>query len=117
MATGFKKRKYQTNAGTIVQIRSSAQVLAFTGQAEPAGALDDPNVFAFSRNPGSRRKKELNARGVVLERTVGVAPNEFVRRTFVPIFTPAAWDAIVVGAARPAYAGFDWVIGSKIPEA
>jgi hypothetical protein len=117
MAIGLSYKKYQTDAGTIVQIRSSAQVLAFTGQAEPAGAIDDPNIYAFASNPGSRRKKQLNARGVVLTRETGVAPNLVVRRTFVPIFTKTAFDAIVVGAARPAYGGFDWVIGAKINEA
>lgn len=117
MANGLSYKKYQTDAGTIVRIRSSAQVLAFTGQAEPAGAVDEPNVYAFASNPGSRRKKALNARGVVLTRAVGTAPNILVRRTFVPIYTQAAWTAIVVGAARPAYGGFDWVIGGKIPEA
>jgi hypothetical protein len=117
MATGLSYRKYQTDAGTIVRIRSSSQVVAFTGQAEPAGAVDDPNVFAYASNPGSKRKKQLNARGVILTREVGTAPNIIVRRTFVPIFTKTAFDAIVVGAARPAYGGFDWVIGDKVNEA
>lgn len=117
MATGFKRRSYATDAGTVVSIRMSEQVAAFTGQGSTTTAIDDPNIFAFASNPGSRRKKALNARGVVLTREVGTAPNTFLRRTFVPITTLAALDAIAVNTAVPAYGGFAWTVASKVSEA
>jgi len=95
----FQRTKYQTDEGTVVNIRVSSATIAATGQGVPAGAVDDANLWAFARNPGSRRKKELNARGVVLGRTVGTAPNQFMRRTFLPILTKAALDAIAIDSA------------------
>lgn len=117
MATGFKYVPYTTDAGTVVQLRISAQAQAFTGQGALTAAIDDPNVYAYASNPGSRKKKQLNARGVVLGRTVGTAPNEFVRRTFVPIVTQAALAAIAVNTAVPAYGGQAWTVKAKISEA
>ena len=117
MATGLTYRKYETDAGTVVRIRASTQVAGITGQGTVAGAVDDGNVFAFASNPGSKRKKQLNARGIVLGRTVGTPPNEIVRRTFVPVFTNAALEAYVIDAPVAAYGGFAWKILDKVQEA
>lgn len=117
MATGFKYVSYTTDAGTVVRLRMSKQAQDFTGQGTLSAAIDDENVFAYSSNPGSRRKKQLNARGVILSREVGTAPNTFTRRTFVPITTKAALDALTVGTAVAAYGGNAWTIADKIGEA
>lgn len=117
MATGFKYVSYTTDAGTVVRLRMSAQAQAFTGQGSLNTAIDDENVYAFASNPGSKRKKQLNARGVVLTREVGTAPNTFQRRTFVPITTEAALTALTINTAVPAYGGNAWVIADKIGEA
>jgi hypothetical protein len=117
MATGFKYVSYTTDAGTVVQLRMSAQAQAFTGQGPLNTAIDDKKIFAFASNPGSKRKKALNARGVVLGRTVGVAPNTFVRRTFVPITTKGALDLITINTAVPAYGGQAWTVIGAIDEA
>lgn len=117
MATGFKAVSYTTDAGTVGRIRMSAQAQAFTGQGPLNSAIDDAAIFAFASNPGSRRKKQLNARGVVLTRTVGAPPNEFQRKTFVPITTQGALTALAVNSAVPAYGGFAWTIATKISEA
>lgn len=117
MATGFQYVSYTTDAGTVVRLRMSAQARAFTGQGALDTAVDDENIFAYASNPGSRKKKQLNARGVVLTRKVGAAPNEFTRRTFVPITTEAALDALTINTAVPAYGGQAWVIADKIQEA
>lgn len=98
MAT-FTETKYQTDAGTVVRIRVSDDAIAAAGQVIPAGAVTDKALWAFAGNPGSRRKRQLNARGVVLGREVGTDPNTFTRRTFLPIMTKAALDAIAIGAA------------------
>jgi len=116
-ATGFKRVSYTTDAGTVGRIRLSQDAQTFTGQGSISTAITDGNLFAKASNPGSKRKTELNARGLVLVRSVGTAPNVFVRRTFVPITTKAALDAFVINAAVPAYGGQAWTIGSKIQEA
>lgn len=91
-------RKYQTDAGTIVRIRVADEALTAVANGEPAGAVDDAAIWAFASNPGSKRKKALNARGLILGRTVGTAPNTFTRRTFLPVLTPAALTAIAIDA-------------------
>lgn len=95
---GYKTVKYQTDAGTVVRIRVSDETIAAAGNAAPAGAVDDQKIFAFASNPGSKRKKALNARGLILGRTVGTAPDTAVKYTFLPIFTKAAMDGIEDGA-------------------
>jgi hypothetical protein len=112
----FQRSKYSTDEGTVVNIRVSSETLGATGQAVPAGAVDDANLWAFASNPGSRRKKALNARGVVLGRTVGTAPNQFVRRTFLPILTKAALDAITIDSAVTLN-GVAYTVQSKVQEA
>jgi len=115
--TGFKAVSYTTDSGTVCRIRLSAAAQVFPGQGSIVTAVTDQNVFAYAANPGSKRKKQLNARGVRLVRPVGTAPNVFNRSTFVPITTVTALGALVVNAPVAAYAGFAWTIGSKIGEA
>lgn len=117
MATGFKAVSYTTDAGTVVRIRLSAQAQTIAGQGAINTTIDDANIFAFASNPGSRRKKALNARGLVLSRSVGTAPNTFNRKTFVPITTVAALNAIAINTAVPSYGGQAWVVANKISEA
>lgn len=117
MATGFKYVSYTTDAGTVVRLRMSKQAQDYVGQGALNTAIDDENVFAYASNPGSKRKKQLNARGVILSREVGTAPNTFTRRTFVPITTEAALDLITINTAVPAYGGNAWVVADKVSEA
>lgn len=117
MASGYKYVSYTTDAGTVVRLRMSKQAQEFTGQGALNTAIDDPNVYAYASNPGSKRKKQLNARGVILTRTVGTDPNTFQRRTFVPITTETALEAIAVNEAVPAYGGFAWTVADKVSEA
>jgi hypothetical protein len=89
-------RKYETDEGTIIRIRATDSTAGAPGNTEPAGAVDDIRLFAKASEPGNRRNSELNARGLILGRNVGTAPNVFVRRTFVPYFTKAAMDAVAI---------------------
>jgi len=115
MAT-FSETKYQTDEANIFRIRVSDDTIAAAGQTVPAGALTDAKVWAFASNPGSKRKKALNARGVILGRDVGVSPNTFVRRTFLPILQRQVWldteigDPITVG-------GQAYTVRDKVEEA
>lgn len=117
MATGFKYRSYTTDTGLVVRIRMSEQVANFTGQGATTQTIEDDHIYAFASNPGSRRKKQLNARGVMLGRDVGTSPNIFRRKTFVPITTEGALAALSVGTAVAAYGGQAWTIDQKISEA
>lgn len=117
MATGFKAVSYTTDAGTVGRIRLSAQARDYVGQGSTATVITDSAIFAYASNPGSKKKKQLNARGVVITREVGTAPNTFVRRSFIPITTVAALNLITVGTAIPAYGGNAWVVAGKISEA
>ncbi len=112
----FSLVSYTTDAGTIGRIRLSTVSQTFAGQGSLVATIDDPNLFAFASNPGSRRKKQLNARGVSLTRSTGTGDARKVFRTFVPITTKAALDALVVGTAVTSPAG-GWSIASKIQEA
>lgn len=117
MATGFKYVSYTSDAGTVVRLRMSKQAQDYVGQGSLNAAIEDNKIFAYASNPGSKKKKQLNARGIVLTREVGTAPNTFNRRTFVPITTKAALDLITLNTAVPAYGGFAWVVAEKIDEA
>lgn len=112
----FITRKYLTDAGTVVQIRMSTASAAVPGNTEPAGALDDERIFAFSSNPGSKKKKALNARGIVLGRQVGTAPDTFTRRTFVPISTLTGLNGIAVGTSVTLPSGV-YTVRDKVSEA
>jgi hypothetical protein len=117
MATGFKLVSYTTDAGTVGRIRMSSQARDYVGQGSTATVITDAAVFAFAANPGSKRKKQLNARGIIITREVGSAPNVFVRRSFIPITTVTALNLITVGTAIPAYGGQAYVVAGKISEA
>lgn len=117
MATGFKLVSYTTDAGTVVRIRMSKQAQDFAGQGTLTAVPGDDKVFAYASNPGSKKKKQLNARGVILTREVGTAPNTFNRRTFVPITTASALAALTTGGAAISYGGNTWTIASKVSEA
>lgn len=115
MAT-FQTSKYETDAGTVVRIRISDAALGVLGNAPPAGAIDDPNIYAYAQNPGSKRKKQLNARGVRLQRFVGTGAARKRFTTFVPILTEAALDAVTVGATVTLNA-VEYTVADKIDEA
>lgn len=116
MATGFKYVPYTTDAGTVGQIRLSSQAQTATGQGLLTAAITDSKLFAFAQNPGSARKKQLNARGVKLTRPVGTAPNVFQRTTFLPIVTATALAAIAVGSTIT-IGGNAYTVARKISEA
>jgi hypothetical protein len=115
MAT-FKRVSYTTDAGTVGRIRMSASSQGVAGQGSLITAITDPNLYAFASNPGSKRKKQLNARGIRLVRTLGTGDATKTLRTFVPITTKAALDALVVGTAVTINA-VAYTIGDKIQEA
>lgn len=112
----FVESKYETDEGTVVRIRVSTETTGAAGQVIPAGAVEDSALWAFASNPGSRRKKQLNARGLVLGRTVGAAPDQFVRKTFIPILTLTAWTDTEIGDPVEV-GGVNYTVRAKVPQA
>lgn len=86
--------KYQTDAGTIVRLRMDTAKKAVADNDEPAGAVDDPKVFAVVSDAGRRRKISLAPRGVIFSRVGTGADLNKVFRIFIPCLTPAALTAI-----------------------
>jgi hypothetical protein len=111
----FQTAKYQTDAGTIVRIRISESTATVAGNGEPAGALTDGRLFAYASNPGSRRGNQLNARGLRLERFLGIGINRKRLTTFLPVLTPAGLATFTDGAAL-VIGGETYAIASKIGE-
>jgi hypothetical protein len=93
----FQVVNYITDAGTIVRIRVSDETVGATGNTAAAGTPDDPSIFAYASNPGSKRKKQLNARGLRLQRFTGTGAARKRFTTFLPFFTKAAFDDIAIG--------------------
>ncbi len=111
-----QRSKYETDAGTIVNIRISPQSLGVLSNSPPAGAVDDANLYAFASNPGSRKKKELNARGVVVERFLGTGLARKRLTSFIPILTPTVWEGIEIDA-DVTLGSNAYKVASKIAEA
>lgn len=79
----------------------------------PGGATADFGLHAF--NGASRRRFGIHARGVRLSRLSGAAPEQTVRRTFLPVGTQAALDAIALESTIT-IGGVDWTVKGKVPE-
>lgn len=116
LMASFQTSKYETNAGTVVRIRISDAALGVLGNTPPAGAVDDGNIYAYAQNPGSKRKKQLNARGARLQRFTGTGAARKRFTTFVPILTPTAWEAVVVGSTVTLNS-VEYTVADLVPEA
>jgi hypothetical protein len=92
----------------LVRLRA-AEAAAYT----PAGGSVDFPLHAF--NGASRRRFGIHARGVGLTRLSGQAPDQVVRRAFLPVGTAAALDAIAVSSVI-SIGGVDWTVRGKQPE-
>lgn len=106
------KTKYEADSGTVHKITIATANVTAAGAA-PGGAVDSPVRAKVSR---SKREYGLAPRGVRLGRTVGTAPDTFVKYAFLPILTPTAFDAITIDQSIT-YSGNAYKVISKIPEA
>ena len=116
----IKRYKYQTDAGTVINLRMDQGKKAVTGNTEPTGAIDDPKLFAVVSDKGRRRKSSLAPRGVTCYRTLtGTIGSTEVTKTFyvfIPCLTPTAQQTIL-SAANVNYGGYEWLPASAVPEA
>lgn len=113
---GYQTKKYSTDAGTVVRIRVSDQTLSYAANTEPAGAIDDGNIYAFAQNPGSRRKKQLNARGLRLQRFTGTGAARKRFTTFLPVLQKSVLDARTVGE-EIVLGSVTYTVADKVQEA
>lgn len=113
---GYQIKKYQTDAGTVVRMRISDQSLSYAANTEAAGAVDDANIFAYAQNPGSKRKKQLNARGLRLQRFTGTGAARKRFTTFLPILTKTVFDARTAGE-EIVLGSVTYTVADKINEA
>lgn len=116
---GFVKTKYETNAGSVVNIRLSDSVAAVTGNAAPGGAVDDP-LLTISAASNSSRKSWPRGRGVRLRRSIGtVGEGSDAREVFefavITCLTVAA-QTTIGSATSVTYAGQSWTPISLISE-
>jgi hypothetical protein len=108
----FVDRKYESDLlGLVIQVRMSDQEAAVYG-TEPAAARDS-KLHAF--NGGSKRKFGIHARGLILKRTTGTAPDLRVRRTFLPKPTVTSWEGVALDSTVT-IASVDWTVDSKTAE-
>ena len=108
------RRKYETDAGTVVRIRLSDAVFTLAG-TEPAGAVTESNWFV-SVSTSKRSQTRLKARGWKYSRAVTVAGEDkkLLFTLFIPKLTPAAYSA--TQAATVDYGGEQWTEAGKSPE-
>lgn len=113
---GTQRVKYQTDAGTVVFIRASDATITAVGNTAISATVDDVNIYAYAQNPGSKRKKQLNARGLRLQRFTGTGAARKRFTTFMPVFSPTAFAAYV-GDADLTVNSVVYTIADKINEA
>lgn len=104
------RSKYESDSGLIHPINLSAARLAVAG-TPPTGAVDTQVQAKVSK---SNREFGIRPRRVLLSRTVGTAPNQFVRRTSLPVLTPTAFaSATFAIGADITIGGTEWEIYAK----
>lgn len=112
-AGSFVYAKYETNGGAVRPVKVQPETIIAATNPEGAGTLDGTLV----RVSGSRRKIGLKARSMTLKQNVGAAVAGFqpTRTITLPVFTPAAWDALSIGT-DVTYNGSAWEVSGKSPE-
>lgn len=117
MSSGrFSRTLYEANAGTFHNIRVQPETIIAGTNAAPAGPVT-PNAVSAKVSKG-KREFGLGARTVTIAWAnpdappEGYAQNSSIR---LPILTPAAWEALSLGATFQ-YAGVQVRVIGKSPE-
>lgn len=107
------RTKYEADSGLIHPLKLTPDYAAAAG-TEPAG---DPNSRIKAHISKSNRQHGLRPRGVTLARTVGTAPDTFVKYTFLPLRSQAdATSAAYNTGASVTVAGSTWEVVGYSPE-
>jgi len=96
--------------GSTVKIRLRADEAAVY---TPGAATADFQLHAF--NGASRRRFGIHARGAILSRLAGTAPEQTVKSAFLPYGTEAALDALALDSSVT-IGGVAWTVKKKVPE-
>lgn len=110
MANNVESTYDSSTIGATVQIRlRAAEGAVYT----PGAAAAEFNLHVLQS--GSRRRFGIHPRGVRLTRLAGTAPEQTVKRTFLPFGTEAALDAVALNS-EIIIGGVVWKVASKQPE-
>lgn len=109
----FSVEKYQTDNGTVISLRISADAKAVSTTAIPA--YDDKRIRATVSNNGNSRKAGLHSRGFRVGLPAVAPATGYTSTSFIPILSltdfndPAEGDFIT-------YQGGQWEIIKKVSE-
>lgn len=107
------RTKYQGDDQTIYALRLSPPFAEKAGTA-PTGAVSSPIKAKVSK---SSKEFGLRPRGVTLARTLGTAPDTFVKTTFLPVLTLTAFGTPAFAlAAKITIDGTEWEVISRRAE-
>lgn len=107
------RTKYESDEGDIYAIRLSPDYAAKAGAA-PTGAVTSPIRAKVSKG---NREFGIRPRGVTLARTLGTAPDTFVKTTFLPVLTPTAFSSSTFALdAKISIGSTEWTVIAKRPE-
>lgn len=107
------KFKYLADSGRIHQGVMDADRIAIAG-SEPTDPADSNIRVKISK---SNREYGLRPRGVRLARTIGTAPDTFVKYSFLPVLNGGDFDSPAFGLGQTkTYGGNTWEIIAKVNE-
>jgi hypothetical protein len=107
------RTKYESDGGGIYLMKLTPNYALAAG-TNPTGAINRDISVKVSR---SKREIGLSPRHVVLGRTVGTAPNTFVKYTKLPLRSPADFNSATYAKGAPISVGSTtWEVYGKVAE-
>jgi hypothetical protein len=105
--------KYESDDGTVHQIRMSSARIAVAG-TPPAGAVTSPINVKISK---SNREFGLRPRGVNLVRPLNPTATDKIFRAFLPVLTETAYNSATFALGATVTIGAtQWKISAKVSE-
>lgn len=112
----MRKTKYKADNGEIHPIRMREATYTAVLGTIPDGETTNSNYVFVTK---SKRRYGIGARHVVIGRTVGTAPDTYVKYSRLPVCDPTDWNA-ETGAWQVgnvvSYEGTNWEIVSRVNE-
>ena len=105
--------RYESDGGDVLFVEVQANRTAAIGEEPSATATSQQTAYVSV----SRRRNGIHARGLILSRVRGTAPDQFTSTTFIPLLTQAA---AALEANQPGQSktidGTMFTIRSAVPE-
>ena len=86
--TTFTRLAYESDSVGVIGLVLSDDYANATSDEPTAPVTSSLTAYAS----GSRDRNGIHARGVVITRTRGMAPDEFTQSVFLPLLTPGAFQ-------------------------